>query len=78
MYMYVYNTYTNIHVQVHKTCQQILHIHVHVRTLMAAALNSARAAAVALAKLPSWSADAWSPTVGTAALAAATILPAGC
>ncbi len=45
--------------------------------LAEAALSSARAKAVALAKFPSWRAAAWSPTVGTAALAAATILPEG-
>ena len=44
---------------------------------MDAALSSASEVAVALAKFPSCRAAAWSPTVGTAAFAAATILPAG-
>ena len=39
--------------------------------------SSAKADAVALAKLPNCNAAAWSPTVGTAAFAAATIFPAG-
>ena len=46
-------------------------------TLAEAALSSARELAVAFAKFPSWRAAAWSPTVGTAAFAAATIFPAG-
>ena len=45
--------------------------------LAEAALSSARARAVALAKFPSCRAAAWSPTVGTAAFAAATILTEG-
>ena len=46
-------------------------------TLVEAALSSARATVVALAKLPSCRAAALSPTVGTAAFAAATILSHG-
>ena len=46
-------------------------------TSVKAVLSSARAIAVALAKLPSCRAAAWFPTVGTVAFAAATILPAG-
>ena len=45
--------------------------------MVEAVLSSARAIAVALAKLPSCRAAAWFPTVGTVAFAAATILPAG-
>ena len=46
-------------------------------TLVEAALSSARATVVAVAKLPSCRAAALSPTVGTAAFAAATILSHG-
>ena len=47
-------------------------------TLFAAFLSSATAAAVDLAKLPNWRAEAGSLTVGTAAFEAATSLPDGC